>query len=47
MLLFHFDGLGEAFLRQNDYEAMRRWVRHPRGEQVIDELERDGQMSTH
>jgi pimeloyl-ACP methyl ester carboxylesterase len=47
MLLFHFDGLGEAFLRNNDYEAMRRWVRHPRVEDVIDELERDGQMRTH
>lgn len=47
MLLFHFDGLGEAFLRQNDYEAMRRWVRHPRGEDLIQELERDGQMRTH
>jgi pimeloyl-ACP methyl ester carboxylesterase len=47
MLLFHFDGLGEAFLRQNDHEAMRRWVRHPRVEEVIKELERDGQMRTH
>jgi pimeloyl-ACP methyl ester carboxylesterase len=47
MLLFHFDGLGEAFLRQNDYAGMRRWVCHPRGEQVIEELERDGQMRTH
>lgn len=47
MLLFHFDGLGEAFLRQKDYAGMRRWVRHPRGEQVIEELERDGQMRTH
>jgi pimeloyl-ACP methyl ester carboxylesterase len=47
MLLFHFDGLGEAFLRQNDYDAMRRWVRHPRSEEIIAELERDGQMRTH
>ncbi|HTT60081.1 MAG TPA: alpha/beta fold hydrolase [Acidimicrobiales bacterium] len=47
MLLFHFDGLGEAFLRQNDYDAMRRWVRHPRTEEIIAELERDGQMRTH
>ena len=47
MLLFHFDGLGETFLRQNEYEAMRRWVRHPRVDEVIAELERDGQMRTH
>ncbi len=47
MLLFHFDGLGEAFLRQNDYDAMRRWVRHPRTEEIIAELERDGQMRAH
>ena len=26
---------------------MRRWVRHPRADEVIDELERDGQMRTH
>jgi pimeloyl-ACP methyl ester carboxylesterase len=45
MLLFHFEGLGEAFLRQNDYEAMRRWMRHPRTDEVIAELERDGQMT--
>jgi pimeloyl-ACP methyl ester carboxylesterase len=47
MLLFHFDGLGEAFLRKNDYEAMHRWVRHPRVDDVINELERDGQMRAH
>jgi pimeloyl-ACP methyl ester carboxylesterase len=46
-LLFQFDGVGEAFLRMNDYEAMRRWLGHPRVEAVIDELERDGQMTTH
>ena len=47
MLLFHFDGLGEAFLRKDDYDAMHRWVRHPRTEQIIAELERDGQMRAH
>jgi pimeloyl-ACP methyl ester carboxylesterase len=47
MLLFHFDGLGEAFLRQNDHEALRRWMRHPRADEIISELERDGQMRTH
>lgn len=46
-LLFAHEGLGEAFLRKNDYEAMRRWLGHPRVEQVIVELERDGQMTTH
>jgi len=46
-LLFSYEGLGEAFLRHHDYEAMRRWLRHPRVEPVIAELERDGQMRTH
>ncbi len=47
MLLFHFEGLGEAFLRRNDYEALRHWTGHPRIEPVIEELERDGQLTTH
>ncbi|MFI5034583.1 MAG: alpha/beta fold hydrolase [Acidimicrobiales bacterium] len=46
-LLFSYEGLGEAFLRRHDHEAVRRWLRHPRAEQVIVELERDGQMSAH
>jgi len=46
-LLFAIEGLGERFLRHNDYDAMRHWVGHPRVDQVIDELERDGQMSAH
>jgi len=46
-LLFAHEGLGEAFLRKNDYEAMRQWLGHPRVESVIQELERDGQMSAH
>jgi pimeloyl-ACP methyl ester carboxylesterase len=47
MLLFHHAGVAETFLRKNDYEAIRSWARHPRAQQVIDELERDGQMSAH
>jgi pimeloyl-ACP methyl ester carboxylesterase len=47
MLLFSYEGVGEGFLRKNDYEAMRQWVGHPRVEAVIAELERDGQMSAH
>jgi pimeloyl-ACP methyl ester carboxylesterase len=47
MLLFHFEGLGEAFLRQDEYAGLRRWARHPHVEEVITELERDGQMRTH
>ncbi|HEY5104920.1 MAG TPA: alpha/beta fold hydrolase, partial [Acidimicrobiales bacterium] len=46
-LLFFHEGVGEAFLRKNDYEAMRRWTGHPRVEEIIEELERDGQMTTH
>jgi len=46
-LLFSYEGLGEKFLRRHDYEAMRTWLRHPRVEPVIAELERDGQLSTH
>lgn len=45
-LLFHHEGVGEAFLRHNDYEALRR-SGHPRAQAVIDELERDGQITTH
>jgi pimeloyl-ACP methyl ester carboxylesterase len=47
MLLFQFEGAGEAFLRKNDYDALRRWSGHPRADAVIEELERDGQMTTH
>jgi pimeloyl-ACP methyl ester carboxylesterase len=47
MLLFSQEGLGEAFLRKNDYEAIRRWTGHPRAEATIAELERDSQMSAH
>ncbi len=47
MLLFQFEGVGEAFLRKNDYEALRRWSGHPRANSVIEELERDGQMTAH
>jgi len=46
-LLFSYEGVGEAFLRKNDYEAMRRWAAHPRVEEIIEELERDGQMVAH
>ncbi len=46
-LLFFHEGVGEAFLRQNDYEALRGWSGHPRADEVIAELERDGQMTTH
>ena len=46
-LLFAVEGLGERFLRKNDYEAMRTWLGHPRVDAVIEELERDGQMSSH
>jgi pimeloyl-ACP methyl ester carboxylesterase len=47
MLLFAHDGVGEAFLRRDDHEALRTWLGHPRAEAVIEELERDGQMSSH
>lgn len=46
-LLFFHEGVGEAFLRKNDYEVLRHWTGHPRAEEVIAELERDGQMSAH
>lgn len=46
-LLFAQEGLGERFLRHRDYDAMRHWLGHPRVEEVIAELERDGQMTTH
>jgi pimeloyl-ACP methyl ester carboxylesterase len=46
MLLFAQEGLGEAFVRKDDYSVLRH-SGHPRAEAVIDELERDGQMSAH
>jgi pimeloyl-ACP methyl ester carboxylesterase len=46
-LLFAQPGVGEKFLRFHDYELMRVWMKHPRIEEVIVELERDGQMSAH
>jgi pimeloyl-ACP methyl ester carboxylesterase len=46
-LLFFYDGVGEGFLRKNDYEVLRHWTGHPRAESVIEELERDGQMRAH
>lgn len=46
-LLFAQPGIGEKFLRYNDYEVMRVWMNHPDVERVIAELERDGQMSAH
>ncbi len=46
-LLFQFEGLGEAVLRQDDYAVLRRYFVHPRAEEVIAELERDNQISTH
>jgi pimeloyl-ACP methyl ester carboxylesterase len=47
MMVFSQEGLGEAFLRKNDYAALRRWSGHPRADEIIEELERDGQMSAH
>jgi pimeloyl-ACP methyl ester carboxylesterase len=47
MMVFSQDGLGEAFLRKNDYEVIRHWTGHPRPQDIIEELERDGQMSAH
>jgi len=46
-LLFAHEGLGEAFLRKNNYEAIREWLGHPRPDELIEELERDGQMTAH
>jgi len=46
-LLFSYEGVGEGFLRKNDYEVLRHWTGHPRPDAIINELERDGQMSAH
>jgi pimeloyl-ACP methyl ester carboxylesterase len=47
IMVFSQEGLGEAFLRKNDYDVIRRWTGHPRAAEIIEELERDGQMSAH
>lgn len=46
-MLFAHEDLGEIFLRRNNYEALRRWTGHPRPDEVIAELERDGQITAH
>ncbi len=46
-LLFGYEGVGERFLRFNDHEVLRRWFAHPRASEVVAELERDGQLSSH
>lgn len=38
------EGLGEAFVRQNDYELLRTWFAHPRASRVIEMLERNDQL---
>ena len=43
-LLFFHEGVGEAFLRRDDYFAIRRWLGHPDAQSVIDRLEDSGQM---
>ena len=45
--LFIREGLGEAFVRQHDYELLRTWFAHPRASRVIAELERDDQLRCH
>jgi len=46
-LLFSFEGIAEEWLRKNDHEALRTWLGHPNVDNVIRELERDNQLSTH
>ncbi len=46
-LLFFHEDVGEAFLRLEDHGAIRHWLKHPRADAVIAELERDGQLSAH
>ncbi len=46
-LLFSFEGIAEQWLRKNNHEALRTWLGHPDVENVIRELERDNQLSTH
>jgi pimeloyl-ACP methyl ester carboxylesterase len=46
-LLFSFESIAEEWLRKNDHEALRTWLGHPDVDNVIRELERDNQLSTH
>jgi pimeloyl-ACP methyl ester carboxylesterase len=43
MMLFSQDGLGEAFLRRNDYEAIRRWSGHPHAKIALFKESRAGE----
>jgi pimeloyl-ACP methyl ester carboxylesterase len=44
-LLFFHEGIGEAFLRRHDHEAIRTWLGHPDPAEVIERLESTGQLA--
>jgi pimeloyl-ACP methyl ester carboxylesterase len=44
-LLFFHEGVGEAFLRKDDYFALRHWLGHPEVDEVIQRLESTGQLA--
>lgn len=47
MLIFGQPELGAKFLRMEDYAIFRTWLRHPLGDALIEQLERDGQLEAH
>jgi len=46
MLLFHFEGVAERWLSDNDWANFKAWARHPDTDAVIADLERDGSLTT-
>ena len=45
MLLFQFPDVAERWLRERDWENLRRWSRHPDVDAVIEELEANGSLT--
>ncbi len=46
-LLFQFEGIGEAWLRKDDYLAVRTWLGHPEAERVIARDQATNFLDTH
>ncbi|MEI8051644.1 MAG: alpha/beta fold hydrolase [Actinomycetes bacterium] len=46
-LLFQFEGIGEAWLRKDDYTAVRTWLSHPDADDVVARDRATGFLDTH
>jgi pimeloyl-ACP methyl ester carboxylesterase len=46
MLLFQFAGVAEHWLSADKWAGLREWAHHPDVDAVVDDLERDGSLTT-